>query len=163
MAEGSVAGTPQDVEDGNLYDDDVDLDDDNDLNMPMNDAADLDEDFLQSNQSTASARSIPSTPKTRRPKRRKASMAASLDVISESIYEIREGIKQSHTIRFDKEDTKKEVVDLFFSLKAIPRISQQTMTIASDNFMQEPTRAIWFLEMDDAAREDYIRYKFGGL
>ena len=90
-------------------------------------------------------------------------MAASLDVISESIYEIREGIKQAHTIRFDKEDTKKEAADLFAALKAIPGISQQTMTIASDNFMQEPTRAIWFLEMDDAAREDYIRYKFGGL
>ena len=48
MVEGSVVGTPQDVEDGNLYDDVVDLDDD-DLNTPVNGAADLDEDFLQSN------------------------------------------------------------------------------------------------------------------
>ena len=92
MAEGSVAGTPQDVEDGNLYDV-VDLDDDDELSMLVNDVADLDEDFLQSNQSTASARSIPSTPMTRRPKRRKASMATSFDVISKSIYEIQEGIK----------------------------------------------------------------------
>ena len=124
MAEGGVAGTPQDVEDGNLYDDAVDLNDDNDLNTPMNVASDFDEDFLQSNQSIASARSNPETPTTRRTKKRKASMAASVDIISKSIHEIREGIKQSHTIKFDKEDIRKEDANSFVALKAIPRISE---------------------------------------
>ena len=90
-------------------------------------------------------------------------MVASLDAIYEKICEVWEGINRSHTIKFDKEDTKKEVANLFVALKAIPGINQDTMTIASDAFMQEPTRAIWFLEMDGLVREDYIRYKFGGL
>ena len=129
--------------------------------MPLNVADD--EDCLQSNQSTTSTRNNSSTPTRRRPKRKKASMATSLDTISENICEVRKGINRSHTIKFDKEDTKKEAADLFVALKAIPRISRETMTIASDTFMQEPTRAIWLLEMDDLVREDYIRYKFGGL
>ena len=90
-------------------------------------------------------------------------MAASLDVISGSIQRIEEGMKMPHTIRVDKDDIRTDASNLFAALKAIPELSRETMTKASDTFMREPTMAIWFLEMDAEAREDYIRYKFGGL
>ena len=129
----------------------------------MNIVSDLDEDFLQSNQSTTSTRNNCSTSTSRGPKRRKASTAASLDVIFGSIQRIEEGMKIPHTIRVDKDDIKIDASNLFCALKAIPRLSRDTMTKASDTFMHEPTMAIWFLDMDVQAREDYIKYKFGGL
>ena len=50
-------------------------------------------------------------------------MATSLDVISESIHMIKEGISKPHTIKVDKEDTKKDVAKVLAALKAIPRLS----------------------------------------
>ena len=46
MAEGSSTGTAQDIEDGNILDEVVDLDDDDGFDMPVNVATDLDEDFI---------------------------------------------------------------------------------------------------------------------
>ena len=46
MVEGSSAGTAQDIEDGNILDEAVDLDDDDGLDTPMNVVVDLDEDFI---------------------------------------------------------------------------------------------------------------------
>ena len=158
MAEGNVAATPQDIDDGNLFDEAADLDDDE--GFTTHNAADLDEDYLQ-NQSTASTRSNPSTPSTKRAKRKKASIAASLDGIKESIHMIHEGIGMPHTIKVDIEDTKKNASNVLVALGAIPGLSSDTINLACDNFMQEPMRAIWFLEMDAARREDYIRFKFG--
>ena len=123
MVEGNVAAAAQDAEDGNLFDEAIDLGDDEEINTPLNVANDLDEYYLQSNQSTKSTRNNPSPSTSRRPKRWKASMASFLDVISENIHEIREEINKSHTIKFDKEDTKKDVANLFAALKVIPGIS----------------------------------------
>ena len=88
MVEGNVTAMVQDAKDGNLFDEVVDLGDDEEINMPLNVANDLDEYYLQSNQSTKSTRNNPSPSTSRRPKRWKASMASSLDVISENIHEI---------------------------------------------------------------------------
>ena len=163
MAEGNVAATPQDTKDGNLFAEAADLDDDEGFHTPVNVAIDLDEDFLHSNQSTTATRNNPSIPSSRRKKRKKASMAASLDAISESIQMIQEGISKPHTIRVDKEDISKDVANVLAALKAIPGLGRDTMNVACDTFMNEPTRVIWFLEMDAKVREDYVRYKFGGI
>ena len=95
IAEGNEAATPQDTEDGNLFDEAAtDLDDDEGFNTPVNIATDLDEGFLQSNQSTASTSNNHSTSTSRGPKWRKASMATSLDVISGSIQRIKMILRQ---------------------------------------------------------------------
>ena len=90
-------------------------------------------------------------------------MATSLDVISESIHMIKEGINKPHTIKVDKEGSKQDVAKVLAALKAILGLNQETLTVACDTFMHEPTIAIWFLEMDAEAREDYVKYKFGRL
>ena len=76
---------------------------------------------------------------------------------------IHEGISKPHTIKVNKEDTRKDAANVLATLKSIPGLSWETLSVACDDFMHEPTKAIWFLEMDVEAREDYIRYKFGGL
>jgi fatty acid/phospholipid biosynthesis enzyme len=85
MVEGNVVAMTQYAEYGNLFVEAIDLGDDEEINTPLNVADDLDEDYLQSNQSTTSIRNNPSTPMTRRPKRRKTSMTSSLDVVSERL------------------------------------------------------------------------------
>ena len=46
MVEGNVVAIAQDAKDGNLLDEVVDLGDDEDFNMPLNVADDLNEDYL---------------------------------------------------------------------------------------------------------------------
>lgn len=96
------------------------------------------------------------------PKKRKASMASSLDVIYESIQDIRTGMKEAHTVKVDKGETKQDIMATFAALKAIPRVSQETLVVAYDTFTSEPTKAWGFLQMSVEDREYYVRYKFGG-
>ena len=89
-------------------------------------------------------------------------MASSLDFICESIQDIRTGMKEAHTVKVDKGETKQDITAAFAALKAIPGVSQQTLIVAYDTFTSEPTKAWGFLQMSVEDREYYVRYKFEG-
>ena len=61
-------------------------------------------------------------------------MVSSLDVICESIQDIWEGMRGSQIVKVDKGETKQDISATFVALKAIPRLSQQTMIVAYDTF-----------------------------
>ena len=145
MVDGTEAATATKTEDGHLFDEVVDLDDDRDFNTPMHDTLVVDEEFVHENISSTFARQSHSTPMLRRPKKRNASMASSLDVICESIQDICTGMKEAHTIKVDKGETKQDIMATFAALKAIPRVSQETLVVAYDTFTSEPTKAWGFL------------------
>lgn len=56
MADGTEAAIAIDTEDGHLFDEAVDLGDDRDFNTPMVDTHDVDEEFVNENISSTSAR-----------------------------------------------------------------------------------------------------------
>ena len=95
--------------------------------------------------------------------KRKASMTTSLDVICESIQDIRTSMWEAHLVKVDKAETKKDTAAAFGALKAVPRLSRQPLNVAYDTFTSEPTNTWGFLEMSAEEKEEYVRYKFGGF
>ena len=165
MVDGSTTRTTQETEDGNLFDESVDLEDIGVLPTPMDHPPTFDEEFVQPNGSSASVGQNPSTlvSSSRRQKKRKASMASSWDVICESIQEIRTSMKEAHLVKVDKGETKEDIAAAFAALKAIPRVSRETLIVAYDSFTSEPTKAWEFLQMSTEDKEECVRYKFGGF
>ena len=128
MADGSIARTAQETQEGHLIDDLIGLEDVGVFDTPMDDPPQFDEEFLHPNDSSASVGgqnpSTPSSSSSRRKKKRKTSMASSLDVICESRQEIRTGMREAHLVKVDKAETKQDILAAFVALKAIPRLSQ---------------------------------------
>ena len=128
MADGSVAGTTQETQEGHLIDDSIGLEDVGVFDTPMDDPPQFDEEFLQPNDSSASVGgqnpSTPSSSSSRRQKKRKTSMASSLDVICKSIQEIHTGMREAHLVKVDKAETKQDILAAFEALKAIPGLSR---------------------------------------
>ena len=164
--EGNATTTNIEIEeDEQLFEEAVDLDDEGGFNTPMDggfSTNEFEEENLQSNNSTTSARPNPSTPTTRRQKRKKPSMANCLDVICESIQNIDRGMTKGHSINVDKREEKHDMSSAYVALKAMPKITQETMIVAYEFFTSEPTKAWAFIGMIEEEREVYIRYKFGG-
>ena len=166
IAEGNaVERAIETEEEGQLFEEAIDLDDDADFNTLMDEGFntnEFEEENLQSNNSTTSARPNPSTPTRRRQKRKKPSMANCLDVICESIQNIDRGMTKGHSINVDKREEKHDMSSAYAALKAMPKITQETMIVAYDFFTSKATKAQAFIGMTEQEREVYIRYKFGG-
>ena len=84
--------------------------------------------------------------------KRKVSMDSSLDVICKSIQEICMVMREAHLVKVDKGETKQDISATFAALKAIPKLSRQTLIVAYDIFTFEPTKSWGFLEMSPKER-----------
>jgi hypothetical protein len=162
MAEGTTAATAQETEEGHMMDEALDLDnDDGDFNIPLDD--NLDGEFSQSNQSTATATKRISPSASRKGKRKKASMAGSMDSVSEALNKIHEGMLKPYIIKVDQGESDSVAEKIYDALKAIPGLTEDTMIRAYDTFLVETARAKGFLRMDISERIKYIVLKHGGL
>lgn len=168
IAEGTTAPTAHDNEEGNLMDEAVDLDDDGDFNTTMNNttmdnATDLDNETNPSNKSSATGKQFVSPTTSRKAKRKKASMAGSMDVISDAINCLNAGLKETQNIRMDEGHLDSLYDKVYDALKVIPDISEDIMLQAFDSFLLESARAKGFLRMTEGERARYVQLKFGGL
>ena len=67
---------------------------------------------------------------------------------------------RAHNINVDKRENKKDISNAYAALKAMPRLSQETLIVPYDVFTSDATKAWAFVEMIVEEREEYIRYKF---
>lgn len=145
MAEGTTAATPQEMEEGHMMDDTIDLDDDGDFHLLADD--NLEDDFSQSHQSTATTRQRISPSSSKKGKRKKANMAGSMDSISEALNKIHEGMSKPYIVKVDQEDSDSVAEKMYDALKAIPGLTEEVMIRAYDSFLVETARAKGFLRM----------------
>ena len=98
LVNGSTTRNSQETKDGNLLNELVEIEDFGFFTMPMDGTSELDEDFLRPNDYSAFIRKNPSTHSSSSwmSKKRKACMAASLDVICESIQDICMNMRKAH-------------------------------------------------------------------
>ena len=163
--EGNIITTATETDDGHLFEEAIDLEDDGGFNTCMDgglNTPDFDEEFLHSNNYTMFIRKEYHTPTTRRPKRMKPSMTTCLDVICESILNIDQGMNKDHNINVDKREVKQDISSAYPALKAMPRLSRETLIVAYEFFTSKPMKSWGFIEMTEQEREEYVRYKFGG-
>ena len=163
MAEGNVAATAQETEEGHIMDEAIDLDDVRDFSIPADADSQLDEHFAQSNQSSGSVSQRISPSSSRRGKRKKASMAGSMDTICEAMNKIHEGMLKPYVVKVDEQDSECVGEKIYDALKGISGISEDSMIKAYDDFLVETKRAKGFLRMTDGERVKYIQLKYGGL
>ena len=142
-------------------DDVVDLYDDGDFQIRVDD--NVDDDVVQSNQSTATPRQRISPSSSRKAKRKKVSMVGSMDSVSKALNRIHEGMSKPYIIKVDEEDSESVGEKIYDALKAIPGNSEDSMIKAYDTFLVETKRAKGFLRMTEGERVKYIQLKYGGL
>jgi hypothetical protein len=167
IAEGNAATTALETEEGNPMEEPFNVNDEDDISFSihLDSAADLDEDPYPSNQSTAtpSARGTPTPSVTRVGKRRKASMAASLDAMCETMKKIKEGMSNVHLHKIDQSDHDNALTGAYTALKSIPELSRGVFLRVYDTFVVERERAKGFLLMTEDERVDWIAATYGGL
>ena len=168
IAEGVIAGTAQEAEEGHNMDETIDLNDDYDeIHTPIGAASDLDAEDTSiptSNQfSATTGKHTRSTSSLRRPKRMKASMANSMDGMSHSIDKLNETLLKSQVIELSEERKTKDLERVYAALKATGELSMGTLITAFDTFVVDSDRAKGFLIMNDDERAEYVRMKFLGL
>ena len=134
IAKGTIDATTQETKEGHIMDDSLNLDNDKDFSIPVDVDSHLDEDFAQSNQSSASGSQRISPSSSRKGKRKKASMAGSMDTICEAMNKIHEGMLKPYIVKVDEEDSESVGEKIYGALKGISRISEDSMIKAYDDF-----------------------------
>lgn len=165
IAEGFASTTPLDAEEGHPMNDAFNLLDEDDTNCgtPIDSQPDIDEELFHSNQSSASARGTPPPSSSRRGKRKKTSLSSSLDVICETMKELKDGLGKPQIVKVDKSEDDNILSAAYTALKAVPELSRAIFVKVHDTFMLQRERAKGFLMMDDAERVEWIAMTFGTI
>lgn len=126
IAEGYTTTTPLDAKEGHLMNDAFHPfdEDDTGCDTPLDSQLDLDEDFYHSNQSSASGRdTTPPPPSSRRGKRKKTTLAASLDMICETMKELKDGLNKPQIVKMDKSEEDNVLSVMYTALKVVLELS----------------------------------------
>lgn len=158
IAEGFIATTPLDAEEGHPMNDAFNVLDEDDTNCgtSLDSQPNFDEELYHSNQLSASARGNPPTLSSRRGKRKKTSLSTSLDVICETMKQLKDGLGKPQIVKVDKSEEDNVLSAAYTSLKVVPELSQAVFVKAHDTFVLQCERAKGFLMMDDVERVDWI-------
>ena len=76
---------------------------------------------------------------------KKPSMDTCLDVICKSIQNIDRGMTKVHNINVDKREVNQDISSTYAALKAMPKITRETLTVVYDFFTSEPIKAWGFV------------------